>query len=199
MRLDEIVEKFKAGSNKTASVAEVHEEAVEKTAYEQGAMEAENMVKVAAALGDIIGNRVADVIEARITESFGYSPEVCKTASLQDIMYDAMYKVAEQVGGTAAQSNVSTTLAEEAQIGETAAHHANLAAASAADAVQSLAQGDEHTATQALATAGQAIETAKELASRIPANAAVAQHVNDASAIVSEAASIAAGQAGPQA
>ena len=40
-----------------------------------------------------------------------------------------------------------------------------------------------------------AIETAKELAYRVPANAAVAQHVNDAAAIVSEAASIAAGQA----
>ena len=196
MLLDEIVKKYQAGSEKTASVAGVYEEAVEKTAYEQGAQEAENMVKVASALGDIIGNRIADVVEARIAESFGYNPEVCKTASLQDVMFDALYKVAEQVGGTTANANVSTTLAEESQIGETAAAHANLAAASAADAVQSLAQGDEHTATQALATAGQAIETAKELASRIPANAAVAQHVNDASAIVSEAASIAAGQSG---
>lgn len=195
MLLDEIVKKYQAGSEKTASVAEVYEEAVEKTAYEQGAQEAENMVKVASALGDIIGNRIADVVEARIAESFGYNPEVCKTASLQDVMFDALYKVAEQVGGTTANANISTALAEEAQIGETAAAHANLAAASAADAVQSLAQGDEHTATQALATAGQAIETAKELSSRIPANAAVAQHVNDASAIVSEAASIAAGQA----
>ena len=195
MTLNDIVQKYQ--NTKIASETKVEERvaSVEKTAYEQGAEEAQNMVKVASALGDIIGNRVADIVEARIAGSFGYDPEVMKTASLSDVMYDAMYKVAEQVGGTSAQNAMSSALAEEQQIGESAAHHANLAAASASDAIQSLTQGDEHTATQLLATAGNAIEVAKDFAGRIPANAAVANHVNEANAIVAEAADIAAAHA----
>lgn len=198
MTLEEIIKKAQSESVKTASEqapAAPAQLAVEKTAYEQGANEAENMMKIAAALGDIIGNRAADVIEARISESFGYDPEVLKTASISDVMLDAMYKVAEQVGGTAAESAVSTAKAEEQQIGEAAAHHANLAAASASDAIQSLSQGDAHSATQLLATAGNAIEVAKNFASRVPANQAVAAHVNEAAAVVAQAADIAASQA----
>ena len=194
MTLDQIMQKYASENVKQASekVEEKVETAVEKTAYEQGADEAQNMVKIANALGDIIGNRVAEVVEARIAQSFGYDPEVMKTASISDVMFDAMYKVAEQVGGTAAQNAVSTAHAEELQIGESAAHHANLAAASAADAIQSLAQGDHHSATQLLATAGNAIDVAKQFAERVPGNPAVAQQVNEASAIVAEAANQAA-------
>ena len=195
MLLEDLLEKYQKGSVKTASevtpVAPISTE-VEKTAYEQGADEAQNMVKVAAALGDIIGGRIADVVEQRLAESFGYDSSVLKTASMQDVMYDSLCKIAEQVSGNTAQKAVSDQLAEEQQIGEAAAHHANLAAASATDAIQSLNAGDEHTATQMLATAGNAIEVAKNFASRVPGNAAVAQHVNEAAAVVSQAANDAA-------
>ena len=190
MNLDDILKKVQ--SEKTASDNTVTDNSsVEKTAYEQGAAEAENMVKIAASLGDIIGNRVADVVEGRLAQSFGYDPEVVKQASLSDILDDAILsKYADQLAGSAANAP-STVLAEEQQIGEAAAHHATLAAASAADAVQSLHQGDEHTAVQQLATAGDSIANAKELAARVPANAAVAQHVEEAAAIVAQAADIA--------
>lgn len=210
MNLNDIMAKYRDDSVKTAGVsntaeglqaqADVEASAI-KTAHENGMRDADNMMKVAAAMGDVIGNRIADVVETRIAESFGYSPEVAKTASLQDIMVDALYsvaeqvKVAEQVVGTTANAAIATQKAEEVQIQETAAHHANLAAQSASDAVQSLQQGDHHTATQMMSTAATAIETAKQMAARIPANAAVAQHVNEASAIVTEAANIAAAHA----
>lgn len=198
MQLKDILQKYSqekiAKETPSAEPKEVTA-SVEKTAYEQGAEEAQNMVKIANALGDIIGNRAADIMEARLAQSFGYDPEVMKTASMTDVIFDAMTKVAEQVGGTAAQNAVSTAHAEELQISESAAHHANLAAASAADAIQSLAQGDEHSATQLLATAGGAIEVAKNFASRIPGNAAVAQQVNEANSIVAAAANQAAAHA----
>lgn len=197
MNIADIVAKYNTEQVKTAGVDKV-ETAVEsavKTAHENGAREADNMMKVAAAMGDVIGNRVADIVNARIAESFGYDPEVMKTASLQDVMYDAMYKVAEQITGTTVNAAVATQKAEEVQIGELAAHHANLAAQSASDAVQSLQQGDEHTAAQAMNTAANAIEVAKQLAGRVPANPAVANHVNEAASIVSEAANMAAAHA----
>jgi hypothetical protein len=203
MDIANILARYRTDAVKTAGVEKV-ETAVEsavKTAHENGAREADNMMKVAAAMGDVIGNRIADIVSSRIAESFGYDPEVTKTASLQEIMYDAMLsvaeqvKVAEQVTGNTFNGAVSTQKAEEVQIQELAAHHANLAAQSASDAVQSLQQGDEHTAAQAMNTAANAIEVAKQLAGRIPANAAVANHVNEASSIVSEAANMAAAHA----
>lgn len=200
MDIAQILAKYRTEAVKTAGVEKVENvvESAVKTAHVNGAHEADNMMKVAAAMGDVIGNRIADVVSARIAESFGYDPEVTKTASLQDIMYDALYsvaeqvKVAEQVVGTTANAAIASQKAEEVQIQEAAAHHANLAAQSASDAVQSLQQGDEHTAAQAMSTAANAIEVAKQLAARIPGNDAVANHVNEASSIVSEAANMAA-------
>ena len=197
MRLSQIVDKYRTEAVKTAGVAQV-EDTVEnavKTAHENGAHEAESMMKVAAAMGDVIGNRIADVVAGRLAESFGYDPEVMKTASLQDVMTDAMYKVAEQVTGTTANAAIATQQAEELQITELAAHHANLAAQSASDAVQSLQQGDEHTATQAMSTAANAIEVAKNLASRVQ-SPEINNHVNEAAKIVAEAASMAAAHQG---
>lgn len=203
MDIAQILAKYRTDAVKTAGVENV-EPAVEsavKTAHENGAREADNMMKVASAMGDVIGNRIADIVSARIATSFGYDPEVTKTASLQDIMYDALYtvaeqvKVAEQVVGTTANAAIASQKAEEVQIQELAAHHANLAAQSASDAVQSLQQGDEHTAAQAMNTAANAIEVAKQLSGRIPGNAAVVQHVTEASAIVSDAANMAAAHA----
>lgn len=191
MTLDEILKKVQSEKTASDNTVATSDSPIEKTAYEQGAAEAENMVKIAASLGDIIGNRVADVVEGRLAQSFGYDPEVVKQASLSDILDDAILsKYADQLAGSAANAP-STVLAEQQQIGEAAAHHATLAAASAADAVQSLHQGDEHTAVQQLATAGDSIANAKQLAARVPENAAVAQHVSEAAAIVAQAADIA--------
>lgn len=191
MTLDDILKKVQSEKTASDNTLATSDSPIEKTAYEQGAAEAENMVKIAASLGDIIGNRVADVVEGRLAQSFGYDPEVVKQASLSDILDDAILsKYADQLAGSAANAP-STVLAEQQQIGEAAAHHATLAAASAADAVQSLHQGDEHTAVQQLATAGDSIANAKQLAARVPENAAVAQHVGEAAAIVAQAADIA--------
>lgn len=203
MNIADIVAKYSTETVKTAGVQKTEDVVYSavKTAHENGAHEAENMMKVASAMGDVIGNRIADIVSSRIAESFGYDPEVTKTASLQDIMYDAIYrvaeqvKVAEQVTGTTANAAVASQHAEELQIQETAAHQANLAAQSSSDAVQSLQQGDEHTAAQAMNTAAAAIESAKQMAARIPYNAAVAQLVAEASAIVAEAANIVAAHA----
>ncbi|MDD2231243.1 MAG: hypothetical protein PHY48_17810 [Candidatus Cloacimonetes bacterium] len=198
MRLEQIIQKHHAEATLTAGVSKVASAVASntKTASENGAQEADNMMKVASVLGDVIGNRIADVVEARLAQSFGYDAEVMKTASLQDVMLDSMYKVAEQVTGQTAVGLSSTAQAEELQISESAAHHANLAAQAASDAVQALATDDQHTATQMMATAAGSIQTAQQFASRIPNNAAVANHVGEASAIVSEAADIAAAHAG---
>lgn len=189
MDINEIIAQYSTNAVKTAGVAEVATtvESAVKQASENGVHEAENMMKIASVMGDVIGNRIADIVESRLATSFGYDPEVMKTASIQDVMYDALYKVAEHVNGTQGNAAVAAQNAEEVQLSEAVAHHANLAATSASDAVQSLQQGDNHTATQQMNTSVGAIQVAQQLAARIPNNAAVANHVNEAAAIVEDA------------
>jgi fumarylacetoacetate (FAA) hydrolase family protein len=114
MNIADIVAKYRTEAVKTAGVEKVENtvESAVKTAHENGAREAENMMKVAAAMGDVIGNRIADIVTARIAESFGYDPEVMKTASLQDVLYDTITKVAEQVTGNTAVGGASSVHAE---------------------------------------------------------------------------------------
>lgn len=159
-----------------------------KIAHEAGVRDAENLMKVANVLGDVIGERVV----AKIAESFGHNPEVSKTASLQDMLLDTVVKIAEQVTGNTAVGGASAVHAETLQIAESAAHHANLAVQSASDAVQSLHQGDEHTAAQQFATAANAIEQAQRFAARVQVPE-VHQHVAECANIVNSAAGAAGG------
>ena len=160
-----------------------------KLATEAGVKDADNLMKVANVLGDVIGERVV----ARIAESFGQSPEVLKTASLQDMLFETVVKIAEQVTGNTAVGGASAVHAETLQIAESAAHHANLAVQSASDAVQSIQQGDEHSAAQMFATAANAIETAQRFASRVNVPE-VHQHVSECAQVVNQATSMAGGQ-----
>lgn len=177
----------KMASAQTQTNVEVETDPV-KLAHEAGVRDAENLLKVANVIGDVIGERVV----AKIAESFGYDPEVMKTASLQDVLYDTITKVAEQVTGNTAVGGASSVHAETLQIAESAAHHANLAVRSASDAVQALHQGDEHTAAQQFATAANAIEVAQRFAARVEVPE-VHQHVAECADIVNQAASMAGG------
>lgn len=189
--VDQILQKYAGAQSLETGEAAPAADPV-KLASEAGVRDAESMMKIATLMGDIVGQRAVQVI----AESFGYDPEVMKVASLQDVMFDSVLKIAEQVNGTQASAAQSTTLAEQGQVDESAAHHANIAVRCATDAVQSLGQGDHHTAAQMLESAASNIQSATHHASRT-ANPAVHQLVNEAAAAVSEASSIAASQAAP--
>lgn len=186
--IDQIMNDYYGDATKTASAndnSNVSNEPV-KLASDVGFSDGENLTKVAAYVGDIIGDRVV----SRIAESFGYSPEVTKVASLQDVLFDAFTKIAEQVGGTTASGALAATDAESAQVAEDAVHHATMAVNAANDVTASLGQGDEHTAVQMLDSAKSSIQTAKELAARIN-HPAVNAHVQEAASAVAQAASVA--------
>lgn len=183
IKVSEIIAKYR-DSQKTASApekVETKETVAIKTAAEAGMSDAENLVKVAAVLGDVISERVI----ANLSDFFGTDNE--KTASLQELVAEALIKAADAVSGTAGVREVAADQAEGLQIDETAVHHATLAAQAATDAITSLQGGDEHTATQQMATAASALETAKAVAARSQ-NPAVHEHVNAASGIVAQAA-----------
>lgn len=194
--VDDILKKYASAQNIESGNANATSETDPvKLAAEAGIRDAEAMMKVASLMGDIVGHRAVQVI----AESFGYDPEVMKVASLQDVMLDSMIKISEQVNGTQASASAATTLAEQGQVDESAAHHANIAVRAATDAVQSLGQGDQHTAAQMLNSAAASVQAAQHHASRTN-NPAVHQMVAEASQTVAEASAIAeqhAAVAGP--
>lgn len=186
--IDEIMNAYYSDDTSVKKTASETNPAVEpvKLASDAGIRDGENLMKVAAYVGDVIGDRVV----SRIAESFGYSPEVTKVASLQDIILDTFTKIAEQVGGGTASGALAATDAEAAQVAEDAVHHATMAINAANDVIASLGQGDEHTAVQMLDSAKSSIQTAKEIASRVN-HPAVNAHVQEAASAVAQAASVA--------
>lgn len=154
-----------------------------KVASEAGAKEAETMMKVAGAIGDMIGDRTIQKLAAWM----GYDEDVVKVASFQDLMLDSMCKVAEDIQGTTPQAAAEQTNVEKLQIGEAAAHAATMAANCASDAVQSIEQGDQHTSAHQLETAQRHLEVAQQHAVRTD-NPAVHSHVQAAADIVATAA-----------
>jgi hypothetical protein len=125
-----------------------------------------------------------------MAESFGFDPEVVKTAGLQDLLFGSVVKIAEQITGNVASGYESETGAEATNVGEQAAHHANLAAQAATEVIQALDQDDTLTAVQQLSTAKNAIEVAQQHAARI-SNPVVHQQIQEASGLVAHAASAA--------
>jgi len=187
--IDEIMNAYYGDDNGTKTASAVSNNPASepvKLASDAGIRDGENLMKVAAYVGDVIGDRVV----SRIAESFGYNPEVTKVANLQEVIFDAFTKIAEQVGGTTASGAIATTDAEAAQVAEDAVHHATMAINAANDVTASLGQGDEHTAVQMLDSAKSSIQTAKELASRVN-HPAVNAHVQEAASAVAQAASVA--------
>jgi hypothetical protein len=201
--IKDILQKYSTEQQKTASAAPAavagapavsEEDNPIKIARDLGVRDSENLMKVAALVGDVIGERAV----AKIAESFGYDPEVMKVASIQDLLFDSIIKVAEQVTGTTVSAASATEHAENLQISESAAHHANAAATAAADAVQSLQQGDEHTCAQMMASATSHLQSAKQFAARVGIPE-VHNHVNEAAQIVGEAADVVGQAAGASA
>lgn len=180
MQLKDVLEQFKS-RQKTASEAPVNDPI--KTAADLGVRDAENLVKAASFMGTVMGEAFLQTVQS------GFE-EMQKEAALQEEMLREYTKIAEQVGGTTASGVAAADQAEQLQLAESAAHHANLAVQASHDAVQSLSQGDEHTATQALSTAASAITKAKEFAAQT-AIQEVHAHVEEAAGIVAEAAGMA--------
>ena len=183
----DILEKYKM--SKTAGVATPVAEPTSpiKTASEAGVRDAENLMKVAAAIGDAISDRIV----SNLQDFFGGNAE--KTASFQNLMADSLVKAAEQVSGTAGYSAVAADQAEHLQLQEVAVHHANTAAQAASDAIQSMADGDEHTAAQQMGVAASNISSAKHFSQRVQAPE-VHAHIEQAAAIVAQAAQAAGGE-----
>jgi hypothetical protein len=183
VKISEILARYRNQKTAGEQVAPVEskETVAIKTAAEAGMQDAENLMKVAAVMGDVISERII----ANLNDFFGSDAE--KTASLQELVAEALIKAADAVTGTAGNKEIAADQAEALQIDETAVHHATLAAQAATDAVTSLAGGDEQTATQQMATAASALETAKSMGARSK-NPAVHEHINAASSIVAQAA-----------
>lgn len=144
-----------------------------KTAHDQGVEDAESMIKVARYTGDVIGQQVVDTALAGICESFGYDPGVLKTASISDVIDDAVacsfMKIAEQISGQTGGAELqSTALAEAGQLVSEGKSHATMAVQAANDAVASVSQGDANTATKSMEAAANSLATAKQIAEVVP-------------------------------
>lgn len=183
--LSDILGNMSQGSNYSGQTS-----TVKVAAAELGAQEADNMIKVAQQLGSVIGFYAANTIRAEL----GFGGGLAKSASLQDMMYYTMAKVAEDKAGMPATKAVANQQAEQKQIDELAAHHATTAAQAAVDAVQSAQSGDEHTATQMMSSAASAISTAKNIVAR-SASPEVHAHVEECAGVVAQAADMAVAHA----
>ena len=131
------------------------------------------MIKVARYTGDVIAQQVVDTALAGICESFGYDPGVLKTASISDVIDDAVacsfMKIAEQISGQTGGAELqSTALAEAGQLVSEGKSHATMAVQAANDAVASVSQGDANTATKSMEAAANSLATAKQIAEVVP-------------------------------
>ena len=170
-----------------------------KTAHAQGVEDAESMIKVARYTGDVIGQQVVDTALAGICESFGYDPGVLKTASITDVIDDAVacsfVKIAEQISGQTGGANLeSTALAEAGQLASEGKSHATIAIQAANDAVASVDQGDPNTAAKSMEAAANSLAAAKQIAEIVP-DPELANQVAEASQEVGTAAQAIAGTA----
>ena len=189
--LKSILDTAKGNISKTASAdsdtSDSNVADLVKMASAEGAAKGDNFVKMASAMGDILGDRAFDGFLAKVASSLGYSPEVTKVASLNDMLEDTMVnimtKIAESVQGTSGAAVIGAQESEEAQIDELAAHHATQALLSAADVQQSLQGGDHLTAGQQMNSAVNNLEKAHEFAART-SNPAVHAQVQQATQVV---------------
>ena len=102
--------------------------------------------------------------------SLGFAPEdpMVKQASIYDMLECAFEKIAENYSPQSGGANlVSTNQAAMDQLREEGKTHAFLAMQAANDAVASVDMGDANTAAQSMATAGQNINLAKQVAGAI--------------------------------
>jgi MFS superfamily sulfate permease-like transporter len=181
LTLNELVKSARAG-------VDSGNEALMKTAHEQGIQDAERLVKVA-------GNQMFDTFASRMAQSLGFNPEdeVVKEASLKDLIdaavTDAFTKIAEEYSPQTGGANLQSTVDAGAdQVREAGKSHAVLAVQSANDALASIDMGDANTGIQSLRTAGENIELARQAAEHIEDPELHAQ-VAEAASIVSQAAS----------
>lgn len=151
-----------------------------KTAKDAGVEDGEKLVKLANHIGELIGttagNRAVEIIKAAFV--------------VADDNRSAVGGVSANGSGQQAANE-----AEDDQIAQLAAHHAELAGNAAKDAVDALGRGDEHTATQQFQTAAKSIETAKVLGAKTQ-NADAHAKIQAAAAIVAQSASSAQAKAG---
>lgn len=190
MLISEILKNVRQSATKTASaVTEPAADTSMKVAMEAGAADADRLLKVASSLGDA----VAEQFISQVKSAFGYDPtaEAVKTATIQDLMYDTMYKIAEDVAmnvnnGLPASAVASKEQAHQDQIADLTVHYATMAARAANDAVNSLQQGDEHTAIMQFTSAADMIGKAKSLAVQCE-HPEVHDHVEQAAAVVAQA------------
>ena len=186
LTLNELVKSARAG-------VDSGNEALMKTAHEQGIQDAERLVKVAGYTGDIAGNQMFDTFASRMAQSLGFDPEdeVVKEASLKEMIDAAVTDafIAEeyspQTGGANLQSTVDAGADQAREAGKS---HAVLAVQSANDALASIDMGDANTGIQSLRTAGENIALARQAAEHIEDPELHAQ-VAEAASIVSQAAS----------
>ena len=175
MLLKDIIEKYQGGVPKVASAQPAPDM---NSQYENGSQEGAAMVKMASALGNVFGAEAVDMFRNEMTGFF-------KSAAFQELVVDALLKVAENVGGTTASGHQAAAESASEQVAASAAEKATMAVAHANDAVQSAIQGDHHTAAVNLNAAGELLQRAGELAQQT-SDAAVHAHIGEASQIVSQ-------------
>lgn len=143
------------------------EETMVGSAHAQGMNDANRVVKVASHTGDIMGKTAFASFHDEFAASLGFAPEdpMVKQASMYDMLACVMEKIAEQYSPQSGGANlVSTNQAAMDQLREEGKTHAFLAMQAANDAVASVDMGDANTAAQSMATAGQNINLAKQVA-----------------------------------
>lgn len=170
---------------KQASANNGSQDALIKSAHEQGIEDAERVTKVASYTGDIMGTQAFESFHSCIAQSLGFNPEeeVVKQASIQDMftymLADSFEKIAEAYSPQTGGANlVSTQQAGADQLREAGKAHAVMAVQAAQDAVASIDQGDPNTAIQSLNTAHENMTLARQATEAVDdpeLNAQVAQ------------------------
>lgn len=199
MLISDVLKQARQSATKTASAPAAEAAAPSmKVAMEAGAADADRLLKVASTLGDAVAEQFINQVKS----AFGYDPtaEAVKTASIQDLMYDTMYKIAEDVAmnvnsGLPASAVASKEQAHQDQVADMTVHYATMAARASNDAINSLQQGDEHTAIMQFTTAADMIGKAKSLAAQCE-HQEVHAHVEQAAAVVAQASEHAHAMAG---
>lgn len=146
------------------------EETMVGSAHAQGMNDANRVVKVASYTGEMIGKTAFAQFHDEFAASLGFAPEdpMVKQASIYNMLECAFEKIAENYSPQSGGANlVSTNQAAMDQLREEGKTHAFLAMQAANDAVASVDMGDANTAAQSMATAGQNINLAKQVAGAI--------------------------------
>lgn len=183
-----------------SNVGATNDEALLKTAHEQGIQDAERVVKVASYTGTVAGNAMFDTLQGRMAESLGFNPEdeVVKQASMAELidaaLMNSLTKIAEEYSPQTGGANLVTTQQAGAdQLREAGKGHAVLAVQSATDALASIDQGDANTAIQSVRTAAENLTLARQAAAAVE-DPELAAQVAEASQTVGQIAAAIQGQ-----